>query len=109
MPIPDGITMLLPWKVLDASHAKQLEIQLSNDLSPSHVLQSRKVRALAGRFDRDDVLFEVESDTPILALVHITWHQETNPRLPNTQLFIGWDQWVQDILLPSRTEYTLGE
>lgn len=109
MAIPDEIKMLSPWTALDVDRAKVLEAELMRELSPGHVLEGRRIKALASRGDRDDVLFEIEDGTAKLALVHMTWRKELDSKWPSTMFFNGWEQWAQDVLLPSHHEYTLAE
>ena len=87
MAIPIRIEITLPWSVLGADRAKALEVELSREIPPGHVLQERKVKALAARIDRDHVLFEIEENTTRLALVHMTWRKEDSPSWPSTMLF----------------------
>lgn len=107
--VPETITILRPWALLDADRAKALEVELARELPAGHVLQGRNVTAVAARIDCDDVTFEIDDGTGILAVVHMTWQRETSPKCPRTKLFESWEQWVQAVSIPSHDEYTLGE
>jgi hypothetical protein len=71
--IPDDIEMLPPWRVIEDSpeiqnRADALSARLASEVPPKHVLYGLKVRAVATRIDRDDVLFEVEGgEMPLLS------------------------------------------
>jgi hypothetical protein len=105
MAIPQEITILSPWTVPEPDRAKVLEAELIRELPSVHILQGRKVRALAARVDCDDALFKIEGDTVTLALVHLTFRKEVNSRWPDTRLFSSRVRWVSDVLLPSREEH----
>ena len=44
-----------------------------------------------------------------LAVVHMTWRKETDPRWPNTRLFENWEQWVHEEMIPSHEAYRSSE
>jgi hypothetical protein len=108
--IPGEIKILDPWRVIEASRdgrARLLSDRLADELPEGHVLYGLKATALATRCDRDDVLFEVEGGTARLAVVHMTWRREIDPRWPTTKLFDSWDQWVREDMMPAHDEYLL--
>ena len=111
MSIPDGIEFLTPWRLIEDSHeiqnrAGRLSERLQSEVPEKHVLHGLKVRAIATRIDRDDVLFEIEgSGEMCLAVVHMTWRKESDPRWPDTTLFQSWDDWVRNEMLPAHEEY----
>jgi hypothetical protein len=112
--IPDGIEILTPWRVLEDSpenknRAELLSARLASEVSLEHVLHGLKARAVATRIDRDDVLFEVEGGEMPLAVVHMTWRKETDPRWPRTKMFESWEQWVHDEMLPTHEDYSRTE
>lgn len=78
---------------------------MQSEVPERHVLHGLKVRAIATRIDRDDVLFEVEGGQMPLAVVHMTWRKETDPRWPRTKLFRCWDDWIRNDMLPAHEEY----
>jgi hypothetical protein len=110
MPIPEDIQMKLPWKALadEKQRANLLSVRLKDDLSPAHRLHGVRVRAVACRVDRDDVLFEVEGGDEPLAVVHMTWQKKTDSRWPRTRFFQSWKEWLCDEMLPSHEEYSIG-
>ena len=101
--------MLLPWQIIEDSknRAEYLSHQLESDVPPKHILYGLKARAVAFRIDMDDVLFEISDGQMPLAVVHMTWRKETDPRWPTTKLFESWEQWVRDEMLPAHEEYDL--
>lgn len=114
MSIPDNIKLLVPWQVIDASHevpsrADHLSRRLRSEVPPKHALYGLKATAVASRIDRDDVLFELEGGNMPLAVVHMTWRKETDPRWPNTRLFENWEQWVHEEMIPSHEAYRSSE
>jgi hypothetical protein len=110
--IPDNFEMLTPWEIFttspeDQNRVDQLSSRLMFELPRKHVLCGLKPRAVAARIDRDDVLFEVDGGAMPLAVVHMTWRKETDPRSPVTKLFQSWDHWVREEMLPAHEEYML--
>jgi hypothetical protein len=110
MPIPEDIEILAPWRAIEASpeeNAEAMSARLVAEIPPGHVLHGLKATAVATRLDRDDVLFQIEGAKMPLAVVHMTWRKETDPRWPRTRLFESWDQWVREEMLPAYQEYRL--
>lgn len=84
--------MHLPWKTIeDESEKKDLENELAEEVIEGHILYARDVKALARRIDMDDVLFEISEGSKI-AIVHLTYSQETNPRFPLTEIYETMDE-----------------
>ena len=112
MPIPRNIEIVSPWKRIEDSpeiknQTEHLSARLKEDLPQKHVLQGLKVRAVALRVDRDNVLFEIEGHKMPLAVVHMTWRNETDPGWPVTKFYQTWEQWVREDMLPAHNEYAL--
>ena len=110
MSIPDDIEFLTPWRIIEDSPEMQdrvgrLSARLQSEVPEKHVLHGLKVRAVATRVDQDDVLFEIEGGDMPLAVVHMTWREETDPQWPSTKLFQSWDDWVRDEMLTAHLEY----
>jgi len=104
--VPDGLEILQPWQIIsDSPNAERLNTELSAELSRSHLLYGLKANAVASRIDRDDVLFEIHGGSSPLAVVHLSWRKESDPRWPTTTLFTSWEEWVRDDLLPANKEY----
>ena len=87
------------------NNANRLSARLESELPEEHVLHGLNVRAVATRIDRDDVLFEIEGGQMLLAMVHMTWRKERDPRWPQTKLFQSWEEWVRNQMLPAHEEY----
>jgi hypothetical protein len=106
MSIPDGFEILVPWQPI-GQDAEALAVELRRELSQKHVLYGAKLKAVATRKDRDDVLFEVGNKDEPLVVVHLTWRQEIDPRWPTTKFFKNWKHWLQEEMLPAHKEYDL--
>jgi hypothetical protein len=106
MTLPDSLEIRLPWQVIfDSPEAQRLATELSSELSAKHVLFGLNASAVAKRIDRDDVLFELAGGGTPLAVVHLTWQRESDPRWPTTRLFTSLAQWVQDEMWPAHEEW----
>ena len=106
MALSDALEMLLPWRIIsNSADAQRLTAELSSELSTKHILFGLKLSAVADRIDRDEVLCEVAGGSAPLAVVHLTWQRESDPRWPTTRLFASWDEWVQGEMLPANDEY----
>ena len=60
-----------------------------------HVLFGLPVSPVARRQDRDDVLFTLEDGSGRVAVVHLTYKNETEPLWPRTSFFPDLDSWLQ--------------
>lgn len=69
-----------PWEEPINSYA--LEKQLRKELHKSHYLNkfSNCVKAIAKRYDNDDVIFEIREFG--YALVHLTWAKQDSNKFP---------------------------
>jgi|SRR5579871_5896879 len=106
MPIPSDLLVLAPWVIIHDDRRSELLLgQVRSTVPPAHVLYGARLRVIAERLDRDDVLVEIEGGQKPLAVVHLTWHKETDPRWPSTRLFDSWEQWAQDEMRPANLEY----
>ena len=109
--VPDGLEILAPWRSIAGSggesESERLTNELRKELSQGHILYGAKLRAVAFRKDRDDVLFEVDNSDHPLVVVHLTWRRESDPRWPTTVFFENWEQWLRGEMLPASEEYDL--
>jgi len=104
--VPDGLEILHPWQIIsDSANADRLSGELSAELSPTHPLYGLKASAVANRIDRDDVLFQIDGGSAPLAVVHLSWRKESDPRWPTTKVFASWEEWVRHEMLPTHEEY----
>jgi hypothetical protein len=87
--------LLEPWHEVSEADRAALEGELRRELSPDHVLAGKSARAVARRFDRDDVLFEIAGIG--FAVVHLTYSKsrETSPRWPSSEVFASFAEWVE--------------
>lgn len=75
---------LTPWF---AESSQQAASELAREVRPGHPLWQVPVRVLARRQDSDDVLFAVDDGTGRVAVVHLTYQVEQDPRWPSVTLF----------------------
>lgn len=96
---------LRPWQGI-GDRAKMIDTELTKELSEGHSLHGLSVWAIAKRSDCDDVLFAIEGEER-LAVVHLTWSgkSESNKNFPLTDIYIGWQDWVDRCLLPEHRSY----
>jgi hypothetical protein len=87
----------------DEAQSDRLSNELNRELSNGHVLYGRGVRAVMMRIDRDDVSFEL--DDGALAVVHLTWAPERDPRWPATRLYGSFEEFAGKVLLPDHLDY----
>lgn len=79
----NGVEWLEPWRPVDAKLRETAERELGRELVRGHPLHGRECRCVAAG-DVDDVLFIVDGEA--LAIVHLTWSRERDPRWPSTRL-----------------------
>ena len=110
--IPEDIHILPPWvaigdPALSEIRAKALTDRLRHDVPHGHPLFGRGITAVAARMDCDDVLFEVDDPVSSLAVVHLTWRRETDPRWPRTTMYKDWREWAAEAMRPDDEDYVL--
>jgi hypothetical protein len=91
---------LVPWYSISdqPSQIKAMERELYRELAEGHLLHGLRVRTLARRQDRDDVLFALEDGSERVAVVHLTWVRNPPDRLP----------WPATITYPSFEAWAVG-
>jgi len=96
---------LRPWQGV-GDLGELIDTELTKELSGRHSLHGVPVHAIAKRRDCDDVLFMIEGDKR-LAVVHLTWSgkTESNKKFPLTDMYYGWQDWVDRCLLPEHRSY----
>jgi hypothetical protein len=85
-----------PWYEVGTGEdsGDDLEMELQAECGPGHPLFDKRVRAIARRLDRDDVLFLVD-EGPTVAEVHLTWAgRAADPRWPATVVLGSFDDWA---------------
>jgi hypothetical protein len=100
---PDAHRYLEPWEALEPGNNFHTELQ--REAPTTHVLSKATIRAIARRGDRDDFLFRVMDREFSLAVVHLTWNRETDPKWPHTELFRDWEDFKVTRHDPDVTEW----
>jgi len=92
--LPDG------WEPVVGKDAAELEAEVRREVCSSHALHGRRLRAIARRKNRKDVLFRSDGDSGAVYWVHLTWSVEADPRWPYTESYASVDdfarRWVED-------------
>jgi hypothetical protein len=92
---------LLPWTEVPEAVARPME-----GLHPDHPLAGHPVRRAARRWDCDEVLFEVLSERPFWAVVHLTWQDESqSPASPTVELYDTLTDFSERRMLPDHHYY----
>ncbi|MBS0632330.1 MAG: hypothetical protein JSS11_10475 [Verrucomicrobia bacterium] len=90
--------------------ATALAAELERELGPGHPLKNKKVRAVARRFDCDDVLFVLTEEMPSCAVVHLAYAgREKSPKWPDTRIFASLDDWKREGMMPDHNDYHADE
>lgn len=68
----------MPWGPIPEAFARSTERELRKEVPSNHLLYDRcwTARAIARRFDCDDVAFELDDG---FAVVHLTWSHRPEP------------------------------
>lgn len=73
---------------------------------PGHALYGVPVRLIA-RGKGDDALFELNDGTDRVARVQLTWEtQPQTPPCPGTSIFISFDAFAEQVMLPEHAAWT---
>lgn len=101
----DTFEFTLPWERTGLGVG--LGEEQAPEIAPGHRLEGKAVRTVARRVDTDDVLFQIDSDPPVFASVHLTWKamRETDPAWPSARLFDSRETWRLEEMLPDATVY----
>lgn len=78
-----------------------LEVELRREVSQGHTLYSVPAEAIARRIDCDDVLFAL-TNSPAVALVHLSYRSETSADWPHAKVFGSRDEWLAHALKEDR-------
>jgi hypothetical protein len=76
---------LVPWHA--SAEASRGVAELRRELPRTHQLWGIPVHAVAYRQDCDDILFALDDGTDRVAVVHLSFAVEHDPRWPKTELF----------------------
>lgn len=82
------------WPVPWFATEEALDLELARETGARHPLAGRRAVAIARRNDADGVLFRLPDGPALLALVHLTWRRETDPRWPFTTSFDSVEAWM---------------
>lgn len=101
---------MTPWEgIPDGSEgqnrAEKLLNELKGEIPSDHSLSGLTLKAVATRCNQDDVLFEIFGNEEKLAVVHLTWRKETDPRWPRTRVFSNWQHWVDAVMIPDHEDF----
>jgi hypothetical protein len=99
-----GVDWSEPWSF----QLSGLEKELEKELIPGHALHGRTTLAVARHEGRDDILFLVDDEAYPLAVVHLTWARETDPRWPYAERYSSIQEFLDHRLIPDSKEYTEG-
>jgi hypothetical protein len=84
-----------PWGPVAPERARPIEAELHREICPGHVLFGKRVSAVGQRQDQDHFLFVLHDGNNLLARVHLTFHKETNPAWPHTDLYESVSVWLR--------------
>jgi hypothetical protein len=81
------MTFDAPWEAVDEGLGDRLLSELRSEVDDADLLAAGRLRVVARRMDRDDVLVALPEDR--WAVVHLTWRGSTepDPRYPSTTMF----------------------
>ena len=95
--------LLKPWQPID--NPSFYETELKKEVNFFHPLNWKRIRAVAHRTDRDDVLFEVLNGSSKYVVVHLTWRKENSGRFPITQFYKDWHDIYTNRLLEDSKDW----
>lgn len=78
----------------------RLENELQREMSSTHPVHNVAVKAVARRYDCDEVLFEILDGSGRLAVVHLTWSAsgESQPNWPKIRVVPDWRTFVDEVM-----------
>lgn len=99
-----SFSYLEPWVAVEEQDGPLVN-ELNREVCPGHPLHGAQTRALARRIDQNDVLFELLEPERRVAVVHLTWKRENDPRWPHAVLLPDLDNWANLIMKIDHEEY----
>jgi hypothetical protein len=99
----DSPNWLMPWR--PAQESTDYVAELHRELPRGHVLRDVPVSALAYRQDRDDVLFAFNDGSDRVAVVHLTFRVENDPRWPITDVYESIEDFANRCMAADHEEY----
>lgn len=106
MAVPIEIKWSQPW-IPEFDEEDLLVRELQREVCDHHILFGVNARAVGRRIDCDDVLFVTDDPQKPIAVVHLTWRIESDPSLPITSIFDGWQDWVENCMMKDHNDYTI--
>ncbi len=103
--VPEDIEWLEPW-MPEFDEEGQLAEELRKVVCDRNFLFGVNVRAVGRRIDCDDVLFVTDDPHRPIAVVHLTWKFETDPTWPFTNIYKGWQGWIENCMMKDHSDYT---
>jgi hypothetical protein len=98
------IEWLVPWiPVEDPKDETAWARELTRECPVGHLLHGREARFVARRQDRDDFLVALSNGE--VAMVHLTWAQETDPSWPASALYESLAIWRDEVMVPDHEEW----
>ena len=100
----DKIDFLDPWTEVEAKGF--FEEELARELSNTHPLFGKTVKAIARRIDNDDVLFEIGKEE--MAVVHLTYSGNKEDSIyPRTTIYNHWTEVYEQVIVKDNFDYEL--
>ena len=84
------------WGALHYDDIPKVTRELSREICKEHVLYNIPACALGRKSHTDDFLFQVEAGNHTIAWVHITWNKEKDPTWLYTNLYVSFQEWLDD-------------
>ncbi len=75
------------WESLHYDDIPKLTRELNREMCKEHILYSVPVCALGRRKDRDDFIYQIQTEKAKFAFVHLTWRKEKQPSWPYTEVY----------------------
>ncbi len=97
-----GLACSLRWRLV--REREKLAFELNRGISPNHALAGYRFEVCARRTDRDEILVEIEGCDKRLAVVHLTWRNESDPQWPTNRFFRTWEDFARDEMMPAHQE-----
>ena len=105
---PTDFEWLEPW-MPESDEDGSLVEELRREICDRHILFGVDARAVGTRIDCDDVLFVTDNPHKPIAVVHLTWKLETDPKWPFTSIFDSWQDWISNCMMRDHRDYTIDE
>jgi hypothetical protein len=95
---------LEPW--FEVTGPDNAPDELKRETCQGHPLHGVAVRVVARRQDCDDVLFELLDGSNRVAVAHLSYQREHDPKWPECHMYTNLADWIDNCMNPDNADWS---